>query len=297
MRLFMKKKRNLPYGYHIVNGKIAVCDEEAIIVKRIFKLYVDGGSLGTIAKTLTTERISYSDLTTDWNKSRLSRLLENKKYIGAEGYPNIITVEMFETAMKIKSSKRATVPSDNNDKTVQLICNLCGARLHNRNANGKQFFQCNKCGYRLNVAVNEVVDRVKIIYDYLTRNAEVLIPKKHVETASQKPDIKLYELRNKLMQTDFDQDEVLQIISDIAKIEYNASDVGSDILARRLKNRIERASCDGKVSVEFIQEYIDKVFVDKRGNIILYMTTGVQISERSVIDGSHKNPEKNGELT
>lgn len=291
----MKKKRNLPYGYHIVNGKIAVCDDEAIIVKRIFKSYVEGSSLGVIAKTLNAERIRYSDLTTDWNKSRLSRLLENKRYIGAEGYPDIITVKMFEIATQIKASKRTTVHAENHHKNVQLFCNICGARLHNRNSNSKQFFQCNKCGKKFYVAVDEVVERIELICDYLTRNAERLIPKDHVKAVCQKPDIKLYELRKKLMQTDFDQDEVLQIISDIAKIEYNASDVGLDILARRLRNRIERASCDGKVSAEFIQEYIDKVCVDRRGNIILYMTTGVQISERSVIDGSHENPEENGE--
>lgn len=288
----MAKIRNIPFGYRIVNGKITVYEDEAMTVKRIFRLYCDGNSLGYIATMLTDERIRYSDATDEWNKSRISRILTNPIYLGDERYPPIVSPYVFEKSSVLKESPHSY---ERCTEKVCLLCAACEKRLLRRFPHNREALYCKTCGQYIHVSPNDISDRMKMLYDYLSRNAEMLIPKNHVESVCQKPDIKLYELRNMLMQSDFDQDEVLQFIVDIAKIEYNSSNVGSDILARRLKNRIERASCDVKVSVEFIQEYIDKVCVDKRGNIILHMTTGVQIYERSVIDGSHKNPEKNGE--
>ncbi len=37
-----------------------------------------------------------------WNKNMVCRVLENKKYIGENGYPQIITAEDFEQAAYIK---------------------------------------------------------------------------------------------------------------------------------------------------------------------------------------------------
>ena len=43
------KIRNIPFGYVLVNGEIALHRQEASAVKRIFALYLQGASLKTIA--------------------------------------------------------------------------------------------------------------------------------------------------------------------------------------------------------------------------------------------------------
>lgn len=50
----MRKNRNIPFGYSIVNGNITINLEEAAAVRQIFTLYIAGMSLKTIADQMTT---------------------------------------------------------------------------------------------------------------------------------------------------------------------------------------------------------------------------------------------------
>ena len=50
----MKKIRYLPFGYTIRNGHTVIEQQEADIVRNIFKAYIQGASLKEIAEDLTT---------------------------------------------------------------------------------------------------------------------------------------------------------------------------------------------------------------------------------------------------
>ena len=45
----MKKQRSLPFGYEMRKGAIAIHSKEAQIVRRIYQLYEDGGSIITLS--------------------------------------------------------------------------------------------------------------------------------------------------------------------------------------------------------------------------------------------------------
>lgn len=109
------KNRNIPFGYSIVNGKYAINAAEAEAVKRIFKQYIGGKSLKTIAAEMTVPYISGK---AEWNKNMVCRVIENRKYLGESGFPKIISNEDFEQAAQIKLSRRitgvTTRKSDNN---------------------------------------------------------------------------------------------------------------------------------------------------------------------------------------
>ena len=98
----MLKNRNIPFGYCIVNGKYALNAPEAEAVQKIFADYISGKSLKTIAIEM---QIPYNNNKTVWNKNMVCRLLENKKYIGENGYPQIITVKDFEQVAHIKAER------------------------------------------------------------------------------------------------------------------------------------------------------------------------------------------------
>ena len=68
-------------GYRLKNSVLTVVPEEAEIVKRIFRDYLSGKSLGGIAKSLNRDHISpvYSDV---WNHSSIYTILTNEKYTG-----------------------------------------------------------------------------------------------------------------------------------------------------------------------------------------------------------------------
>ena len=85
----MKKSRFIPYGYTIRNGKTIIEHNEALIIRDIFNQYISGASLKDIAESLTERRIPYTEKKNVWNKARISRILENAKYMGDGEYDAI----------------------------------------------------------------------------------------------------------------------------------------------------------------------------------------------------------------
>ena len=98
----MLKNRSIPFGYCMVNGKYALNASEADAVQKIFVDYIGGKSLKSIAAEM---QIPYNMGKAVWNKNMVCRVLENKKYIGENGYPQIITAEDFEQATRIKAER------------------------------------------------------------------------------------------------------------------------------------------------------------------------------------------------
>ncbi len=108
----MLKNRSIPFGYCMVNGKYALNAPEADTVRKIFADYIGGKSLRAIAVEMG---IPYNVGKNKWNINMVCRVLENKKYIGENGYPQIVTAEDFEQADRIKAERntyRKTVPQD-----------------------------------------------------------------------------------------------------------------------------------------------------------------------------------------
>ncbi|MCM1060078.1 MAG: recombinase family protein [Eubacterium sp.] len=108
----MLKNRNIPFGYCVINGKHAINLSESEAIQHIFSEYINGKSLKVIAKEMT---IPYNIGKAVWNKNMVCRILENKKYIGENGYPKIIEKSDFEKAARIKVERttyRKPIPQD-----------------------------------------------------------------------------------------------------------------------------------------------------------------------------------------
>ena len=98
----MLKNRNIPFGYCVINGKYAINENEADAVRKIFEEYINGKSLKTIAAEM---KIPYNSGKAVWNKNMVCRVLENSKYLGENRYPQIVTVEEFDQAARIKAER------------------------------------------------------------------------------------------------------------------------------------------------------------------------------------------------
>ena len=72
--------RMITYGYGMQDGELVIINAEAIIVKRVFKDYIDGKLLAEIADELTRESVEYFLGNCQWNKNRIARIIDNEKY-------------------------------------------------------------------------------------------------------------------------------------------------------------------------------------------------------------------------
>ena len=113
----MLKNRSIPFGYCMVNGKYALNASEADAVRKIFADYIGGKSLKTIAAEM---QIPYNTGKAVWNKNMVCRVIENTKYIGEDGYPQIIAAEDFEQAAYIKVERNTYRKPALQDKPQQV---------------------------------------------------------------------------------------------------------------------------------------------------------------------------------
>lgn len=117
----MLKNRSIPFGYCMVNGKYAINVPEAEAVRKIFANYIGGKSLKTIAAEM---QIPYNMGKALWNKNMVCRVLENRKYIGESGFPQIVTTEDYEQAAHIKVERntyRKPAPRDEQQQAEVTI--------------------------------------------------------------------------------------------------------------------------------------------------------------------------------
>ena len=92
----MKKKRYLPFGYQMKNGEIAPHPTEGPLVQAIFSKYLEREALSALAKFATLSGVPYREGVVGWNKIMVCRILDNRKYMGAEGFPPLISAEQFQ---------------------------------------------------------------------------------------------------------------------------------------------------------------------------------------------------------
>lgn len=121
------------YGYDKdENGDLVINEEQAVIVRLIFDLYLDGKSVLGIIKELKERSIKSPTGKDNWPKRSLEEMLSNEKYIGIavvnvdgeEGqiyrlnnsHPAIISNEIFDAVQKT-CKQRSNVETDEHGNT------------------------------------------------------------------------------------------------------------------------------------------------------------------------------------
>ena len=155
------------------NGHLIINEEEAKIVRRIYREYLDGKGYTTIARGLTRDRIPTAAGKTKWWDSTVSGILLNEKYMGTlllqktvtvdylthkrvdnknmapqyrvdNNHEPIIPPEMWEQVQKERERRFAISAGKNTDRTKytvkygfsgKLICGVCGNTLKRRHWN------------------------------------------------------------------------------------------------------------------------------------------------------------------
>ena len=138
------KKRYLPFGYQITDGKTTIVQEKAEAVQYIFEEYTAGKSLRKIAESMTTRKTPYHEDTQKWNQNMVSRVLANEIYCGNEKYPPIITETQYRVVEKFRQRKAQTYSTVLQPFRQDVQCGCCGEHLYWR-PKTEQWF-CRQCG-------------------------------------------------------------------------------------------------------------------------------------------------------
>lgn len=160
--------RKILYGYQIQNGEIAVVEDEALVVRRVFSLYLDGLSYQRISDTLNGEKIPFCREAPLWNKHKVKRLLENPRYVGRDGYPPILEDGVFrETQSRIQGKTAGYAPRAERPALrlkEHLRCAGCGASLHRLGGKNRRadtlYLKCGGCGAVVTIPDDALLEEI-----------------------------------------------------------------------------------------------------------------------------------------
>ena len=113
--------RKLPFGYQMRMGEIVRNEPEAKAVQDIFLQYTLGASLKEIAEQMSKTGPTY-DEGKSWNKNMIARILENPKYTGADSYPKLVDIKLFEAAAEKRQTKQRLPERTPAQKALKRVC-------------------------------------------------------------------------------------------------------------------------------------------------------------------------------
>ncbi len=107
---FADGKVSLPYGQFLgykkgKDGLPKIVEKEAVIVRKIYRLFLEGKTPSGIAKILTEEKIPTPGGKTKWQQSTVKSILQNEKYKGDALLQKGFTVDFLTKKRKINEGE------------------------------------------------------------------------------------------------------------------------------------------------------------------------------------------------
>ena len=93
-------------GYRLEDGKPVIVEEEAEIVRQIFKMFAEGQSMGKIANYLTEREAPRRNGEKVWNRANVNLILRNEKYVGDAILQKTYTSDCLTHSRKVNNGKK-----------------------------------------------------------------------------------------------------------------------------------------------------------------------------------------------
>lgn len=258
--------RYVAFGYEITDGQFSVIESEKTIVQNIFGLYLNGKSFNEIATRMNDAGVSYNNDGRKWNKNIIKRIMENRRYIGEKGFPQIITTDTFDTAEKIRLSK-FTPPSPGEKEILDfylegLVCSECGSGLQRykgrktKNGGVNNYRRCanKECtGYstpvnekKINLIVTETMNNLIDTYDEIKG-----VTQSNDEMGTEVTKLE-NELADEMMKITLNISRIVDRITELAEVRFeNTKDYDCTAIDEKIKKVLcvhpKSETLDGKL--------------------------------------------------
>jgi len=293
----MKKNRTIPFGYMMKNGEIEIEPVESNAVQEIFKLYLDGSSLLTIAGYMKSQNVSYNGINNIWNKNMVKRILENEKYIGKENYPRVIDDEIFFRAnakKKVRASMVAEISEELQSIRSLTYCSECGHRMSRIGGNTRpekwncKNPDCSKFEYR--ITDNMLRGVILNVLNTVIANPEML--ETDTEISSYTPSLEVTRQQNEISRiiesSDVDFDKAKDEILYLAQMKYDCCTYNDKPLkTEHLTNIFADKQQLNMIDIDLLKSCVSRIEVSHFYTIEIEFINGVTI--KNVTERTEKN--------
>lgn len=270
------KNRSIIYGYRFENGRIVVDNTEAKIVNQVFTDYVNGLSLLKITNLLIQKGIEYLPNQVKWSKNKIRRIIENKKYLGDDAYPQIVDTDIFYQANSIKDD-RDTAKNTNRSNyiyklKIPVLCSECNEQMKRKRQADKEITEkwiCSECGHSVSIFDIELISKITDSLNYLINNPALIksdsASDKSVETIRTENEI------NRMLEiADVDKNILQQKIFELATLKY--ADLDSDsYISEQIKAEFENAEELTEISLPLLMKTTQAIQLNTNTQISLVL--------------------------
>ena len=223
--------RKLPFGYQMRMGGIVRNEPEAKAVQDIFLQYTLGASLKEIAEQMSKTDPAY-DEGKSWNKNMVARILENAKYTGADSYPRLVDIKLFEAAVEKRQTKQRLPERTPAQKALKRVC--------------------------AKPPTPEIEQQVSHLLGKLAEQPErIMQPERTSKPAYTNMQA---ELDDALNTQPLDEDAARSLICKLAQEQYNA--IGNEEYeTERLRRLFTAFECTAELNAELLQSTVSAVLV------------------------------------
>lgn len=271
------KRTSLPFGYSMQSGKIVTLNTERSIVEQIFSEYLSGASAGHIAEALNSAGIAYKDVC-NWNKNTVYRILDDIRYRGGNGFPEIICCEKW-SAVAAHRQKKATPYMEPTFQTVRkkLACACCEGKLTRHLWKNKTaWWECQLCERQTGVMPDADIYHLlqeKLIWLYqnphLIRNdgnaAQVSLESVRLER----------EFTRLLTDPTAEASKLDALAKQITQLRYQVIDPQNQAYkTEQILKALNRAGASQKDTADLLQRIVSRILLDKNGNVQVKLVNG-----------------------
>ena len=279
------KQRKTPFGYIIKNGIVTVDKTEADIVREIAKQYLGGSSLKTIAGGLTLRTIEYMPGKSDWNKSRIRRMIDDTRYIGNNGYPPILTEQEYSAMQAFKSQKNTQKNIDHSDNIFKLnapvVCANCGGRMQRRIVNRRKTitrWRCTECKTSVNINDEDMLGGItELLNEVIADPESIQIPKSDYEESQEIKRLNA-EISKELNTVGFDKEAIKQKMLTCVSEKYMSLGT-EEVTAQSLKDIFKDTPPLTAYDSDLTDQAVSGIQLKENGTISLVLINGQRIGK------------------
>lgn len=270
------KNRNIPYGYKFEKGKIIVDDFETSIVKKVFSDYISGLSLLKISNILNDRKIEYLPNQVTWNKNKIKRIIEDKRYLGTEKYPQILESELFNTANNVKlkrdTTKKIKRISYIYNLNIPVVCSECNGqmkRTHHPQLKITEKWICMCCGCSVSILDEDLLNGIKEILNFLMLEPSII--SSYSDTDKSIATIKTENEINRILESiDFDRKLIINKIFELASLKYEDLDSDS-YMSNKIRAEFDKEKLLTDISLPLLSKTVKEIRLNKDADIRLLL--------------------------
>lgn len=248
--------RKQPFGYRMELGETILHPQEAGLVEYIFHQYLSGASYNAIVDRLRDQEVPY-DAGKLWNKNMIARILEDERYTGTKGFPQIISREDLMAAQEKRLSKQIPIQKTEAQKWLRRL-------------SGEP-------------ATVEVEQQVLDLLNGLIRDPEkITLQSSPLKSDSEEPTTLQRELEEAMEQQPIDEDNTRRLILAIASAKY-AQICSGEYETVRLKQVFAQSQPMEELDASLLQTSVSSIYIKSDRMVQIHLKNN-QVIERGKLE-------------